>query len=103
MVIYEITATVRADLADSYETYTREIHIPDLLATGFFVGAKLTRAGENRYRIQYLAPDRKALDEYLEKEAPRLRADFLAHFPAGVELAREIWEVLREWAEEKSA
>ena len=100
MVIYEITATVRADLLESYEKYMREIHIPDLLATGYFSGAKLTRAGENRFRIQYEAHDRQALDEYLATEATRLRADFLAHFPEGIEVARENWKVLQIWNEE---
>jgi hypothetical protein len=100
MIIYEITATVRADLIEAYEEYMRETHIPDLLATGFFSGARLMRAGENRYRIQYEARDPKALDEYLNTEATRLRADFLAHFAEGIELARENWEVLRIWNEE---
>jgi hypothetical protein len=97
MIIYEITATVRADLIEEYEKYMLERHIPDLLATGFFGGARIARSGENRYRIQYEARDRKALDEYLAAEAARLRADFLAHFAEGVELARENWEVLRVW------
>lgn len=97
MIIYEITAIVRADLIEEYEKYMLEQHIPDLLATGFFGGARIGRSGENRYRIQYEARDQKALDEYLERHAARLRADFLAHFPEGVELARENWEVLRVW------
>jgi hypothetical protein len=97
MIIYEITAIVSADLTEKYEKYMLERHIPDLLATGFFSGAKLTRSGENRYRIQYEARDRAALDEYLNSDVTRLRADFLAHFPEGVELARENWEVLRVW------
>lgn len=42
MIIYEITANVRTDLVKSYETYMRETHIPDLLETGFFSGAKFT-------------------------------------------------------------
>ncbi|HVE55784.1 MAG TPA: DUF4286 family protein [Pyrinomonadaceae bacterium] len=97
MIIYEITATVRTDLSEKYEKYMIERHIPDLLETGFFSGARLTRSGENRYRIQYEARDRKALDGYLETEAARLRADFLAHFSEGVELSRENWEVLQIW------
>jgi hypothetical protein len=89
MIIYEITATPSADLVEQYEKYMRETHIPDLLATGFFSGAKITRAGENRYRIQYEARDRQALDEYLATEAARLRADFMAHFAEGIEVTRE--------------
>lgn len=97
MIIYEITATVSADLLEAYERYMREIHIPDLLATGFFSGASIARAGENRYRIAYEARSREALDAYLSAESARLRADFLAHFPEGIELTRENWEVLQIW------
>ena len=100
MIIYEITATVRADLIEAYEKYMLERHIPDLLATGYFSGAKMARAGENRYRIGYEAHDRKALDEYLATEAARLRADFMEHFAEGIEVVRENWEVLRVWKTE---
>jgi hypothetical protein len=97
MVIYEITAVVQAEFIEEYEQYMRERHIPDLLATGYFSGAFFTRAVENRYRIRYHARNRKSLDEYLNNDAERLRADFLAHFPTGIELSREVWEILQTW------
>lgn len=100
MVIYEITATVRADLIEEYEKYMRGRHIPDLLATGFFAAAFFTRTTGNRYRVQYHAPDENALKSYLEKDAARLRADFTKHFPAGVEPAREVWEIVQDWKAE---
>jgi hypothetical protein len=99
-VLYEITAAVNAELIEKYEKYMRERHIPDLLATGRFIGAKFTRSSENRYRIVYEAHDQKSLDNYLEKEAAILRADFQQHFPSGVELSRENWIVLQEWRNE---
>ena len=95
MVIYEITAIVRAEIVEEYEKYMRERHIPDLLATGYFRRAFFTRSSENRYRIQYHANNQEDLDKYLNSQAERLRADFLKHFPAGVELSREVWEVIR--------
>jgi len=97
MFIYEITAVVRADLVAKYEVYMREQHIPDLLETGYFRAASFTRSGKDRYRIRYEARDQTALDQYLQNEAPRLRADFLEHFPEGVDLSRDVWEVLEVW------
>lgn len=96
-VIYEITAVVRADLVEKYEKYMRERHIPDLLETGCFRAACFTRSEGNRYRIRYEAHDEDALDRYLKSDAGRLRADFLDHFPEGVELSRNVWEVLEIW------
>jgi hypothetical protein len=97
MVIYEITAVVNADLIETYEKYMREQHIPDLLATGFFSRAYFTRSGENRYRIQYHAHDQNALNQYLNQDAPRLREHFNSHFPEGITLSRENWEILQSW------
>jgi hypothetical protein len=97
MVIYEITAVVRADLIETFEKYMRSRHIPDLLATKYFSAAYFARTLENRYRIEYHARDEEALREYLETDAERLRADFSAHFPEGVELSRDVWEVLESW------
>jgi hypothetical protein len=97
MIIYEITASVKPELVEKYEQYMCERHIPDLLKTGYFTGAVFTCTTENRYRIRYEAFDKEALDKYLTRDAERLRADFLDHFPAGVELTREVWEVLHVW------
>ena len=71
----EITAIVDAGLIESYEKYMLERHIPDLLKTGFFGGAKISRSGANRYRIQYEAHDKSSLDEYLTTQAARSRAE----------------------------
>lgn len=92
-VTYEITADVREDLRDRWERYMIDVHIPDLLATGCFAEASIGRNG-GRYRIRYEAHDRAALDRYLAEHAPRLRADALAMFPAGVDLQRAEWDIL---------
>lgn len=92
-VIYEITATVKPDLISDYEAYMRDRHIPDLLATGFFVSVRFSRSG-NRFRVCYESND---LAGYLSRDAARLRADFLEHFPDGVELGRETWDLIESW------
>ena len=96
MVTYEVTAQVRADLARQYESYMRR-HIPEVLATGKFVAARLARVSGGRYRASYDALDQRSLDRYLAEDTTRLRADFSKHFPDGVELSREVWENLQTW------
>lgn len=98
MITYEITAVVQPGLDDDYECYMRERHIPDLLRTGCFVAASISRAQEGRYRIRYEAPDRATLDRYLREHASHLRAHFMETFPAGVEVTREEWDVLESWS-----
>lgn len=97
MITYEVTATVRDDLRSRYEVFMRERHIPDMLLTGLFVGAHFVRADEGRFRTRFDLLDRPALERYLATHAARLRADFNAHFPEGVELERDIWSELIAW------
>lgn len=99
MICYEVTATIRAELASAYEAYLREEHIPDLLATGCFVGARIGTAGAGRFRIWYDAPDLAALDRYFAEHAPRLRAHVKERFPSGLELERESWQLLEQWGD----
>jgi hypothetical protein len=101
-VIYEITVEVESELREKYEDYMRRQHIPDLLATGYFRAADFSRSSPRRYRVRYEAFDQNALDKYLEAEAARLRADFIKHFPAGVQVSREIWTVVQFWNKAQS-
>ena len=103
MITYEITAQVRPDLVEKYEAYMRDRHISDVLATGFFASASFSRAGEGRYRIRYEAFDQSALDAYLKEFAGGLRKHFNDHFPEGIELTRENWNVIQSWSSGKSA
>ena len=97
MIAYEVTATVRQDLCDSYERYMREHHVDEVLATGAFAGASFGRSSPGRYRIRYDAHDRASLDRYLAEHAARLRGAMARAFPAGVEYAREEWTELAAW------
>jgi hypothetical protein len=97
MVTYEITTTIPAAEAEAYERYMRDRHIPDLLATGHFVAASLSRSSPGRYRVRYEASSREALDRYLTEDAPALRAHALAHLPEKAEITREIWSVLQSF------
>ena len=93
MVTYEITATVQPDLIERYENYMIDRHIPDLMATGYFASATFSR-NSGRYRIRYDANNLEDLGKYLKEHAGRLREDFAQHFPTGIELKRDTWDVV---------
>ena len=96
-LVYEVTAVVEHELAEEWERYMRERHIPDVLATGWFTRASLARAPGGRYRICYHLASAADLDRYLAESAPALRAEFSARYPGGVALTRETWELAQEW------
>ena len=69
-------------------------HIPDLVATGCFASASLSRSEPGRYRARYVAHDREALDRYMRDHAARLREHGAETVPEGITFEREEWEVL---------
>ncbi len=93
MLIYEITATVDADIAAEYEKYMTERHIPALLATGHFAAAFFAKNGL-QYRIGYHADSKEHLVAYLAIDAELLRGDLTQKFPAGIEIARQNLEII---------
>lgn len=96
-VTYEVTSIVRVDLCHRWEAYMTGQHVADVLATGCFGEASLGRSAPGRYRMRYEALSRATLQRYLSEHAPRLRAHFAAAFPEGVEVEREVWDVLSTW------
>jgi hypothetical protein len=97
VVTYEVVADVRADLVDEYAHFMEQEHIPDVLGTGWFLGASLERAGVTTFRTRYVAASQRRLDAYLGSDTARLRAMFLAKFPEGVALTRTQWVAVHEW------
>jgi hypothetical protein len=92
-ITYEVTAVVPEEFVEQFEAYMRERHIADVLATGYFESATFSRA-DTKYRMKYVAPDRESLDAYLANDTTRLRDDFHAYFPEGIELSREVWDII---------
>jgi Domain of unknown function (DUF4286) len=97
MVTYEVTTMVEPPHVEAYEQYLRQVHIPQILATGCFQGAALTRSAPGRYRVRYESPTQSDLDRYLETHAARLREDVASHFPQGVSVTREVWVAIQTW------
>ena len=97
VVSYEVVATVDINMAEAYERYMRQHHIPALLATGCFLSAAFARVAPGRYRMRYGSATAEDLERYLATFASRLRAEFVSTFPSGVSLEREVSEVLEVW------
>jgi inhibitor of KinA sporulation pathway (predicted exonuclease) len=100
VIAYEVTVEVDDGLIERYTEFMQSRHIPQVLATGCFTLAEFDRASETRFRARYLADSLADLERYLERHAPRLRAEYATHFPEGTKLTREIWEELHRWKAE---
>ena len=98
MIVYTVSAAVREDLVESYESYMIGRHIPDVMATGLFVGATIARGEPGRYRVDYRLADRASFDRYIAAYSAELRDHFNQHLPEGVELSRSMWETAATYA-----
>jgi hypothetical protein len=93
-ILYEVRGTTTdVVLADTIETYLRVTHVPDVLLTGCFAGAFVSRSDPFTFRTTYVAHDQASLDQYFAQHTARMRAEFSSRFPTGVTLTREEWIV----------
>lgn len=86
MYIYNVTINVDDEVHDAWFDWMKNRHIPDMLATGKFIEAKMSRVmvqeetGGTTYSIQYGLKDKASLVTYYEEDAERLRDDGLKRF-----------------------
>ena len=87
MLIYNVTTNIEVSAHDAWLRWMQETHIPDVLATGKFLNAKMSRVlveeemGGLTYSVQFTTVDRETLQKYYQEDAPRLRKDALKRFP----------------------
>jgi hypothetical protein len=102
MIIYNVTINVDGEVKDRWLQWMRDIHMPEMLATGKFVNARMcriltTEEGEGAtYAVQFLCPSRELLERYYEDDAPRLRSETLRHFSDSLVAFRTELEVVDE-------
>ena len=103
MIIYNVTINVDESIHDEWLSWIKE-HIPQVLATGKFSEAKLTKVlveedmGGVTYSIQYRAHSREALDNYYRDDAERLRQKGSTRFADKMLAFRTELEVIDEYS-----
>ncbi|MAZ29203.1 MAG: hypothetical protein CL868_19265 [Cytophagaceae bacterium] len=79
MIIYNVTSNVDDSIHDEWIKWMQEEHIPQILSTGKFVKALMSKVlveeemGGQTYSVQYFAKSREHLDEYYKTDAAELR------------------------------
>lgn len=86
MYIYNVTTNIQDASHDQWLKWMQETHIPDMLATGKFISAKMCLVlveedmGGTTYSVQFTTKDKSTLEAYYKEDAPRLREDAIALF-----------------------
>lgn len=94
---YEVRVTVDARRGEAFETWMLGDHVPRVLATGCFTGARFERLAPGAYRTRYEAAGSADIERYVAEHAPRLRGEFAARFGEGSAVSRETWSTLGAW------
>lgn len=80
MIIYNVTINVQEDIHDEWLKWMKEEHIPDMLDTGKFIKALMTKVmvqepmGGITYSVQYTANNKKMLESYYNEDAEEMRS-----------------------------
>jgi hypothetical protein len=80
MILYNITVSVENSVAEDWLTWMKEVHIPEVMATGYFLKNQLCRLlneidnGGTTYAVQYYCRSLEDLEEYQRDYAPALQA-----------------------------
>ena len=80
MIIYNVTVNIENAYADEWLQWMKEVHVPDVLRTGMFIGNNIFRiladedSGGQSFSVQYTCENMKQYEAYREKFAPALQA-----------------------------
>ncbi|WP_339751300.1 DUF4286 family protein [uncultured Winogradskyella sp.] len=102
MIIYNVTVNVDKTITKEWLVWIKE-HIPEVLSTGKFKEAKLTKVLVNddeadTFSIQYRAHSREALDAYYAEDAERLRSEGIKRFADKSLAFRTELEIIDEYS-----
>ena len=80
MYIYNVTINIQEDIQEKWLEWMKIEHIPEMLATGKFSKAWMSRVmveeemGGFTYSVQYTTQNKEMLQKYYEEDSARLRA-----------------------------
>ena len=99
MILYNVTSSIEPSAAEAWVTYMRNVHMPEVMASGFFIKNQLLRLLNEEddgftYAAQYYCISLEQLEAYQEIAAPALRADMETHFAGQYVSFRTVLEVV---------
>ncbi|WP_396635886.1 DUF4286 family protein [Maribacter sp. R77961] len=107
MYIYNVTTNIEIASENEWIHWMQTKHIPDVLGTGKFLSAKMTKVlveedmGGVTYSVQFTVKDKVTLEKYYKEDAPRLRKDTQTLFAGKLVSFRTELEILDEFFVQK--
>ena len=100
MIIYNVTINIDHEVQDTWLKWMKEVHIPEVMATGMFLENKMLRligdedSGGVTYAIQYTASGMSDYEKYRDQFAPALQQKTLELFSDRFTAFRTLLEIV---------
>ena len=101
MIIYNVTVKIDSQIEAEWLSWMKEIHIPEVIATGCFSDHKMMRLLDPppdehgaTYAVQYFCHDMKILNRYWRDFAPSLQAAHTDRYKGRFGAFRTIMELV---------
>ena len=101
MIIYNVTVNIEDDVHTDWIAWMKEIHIPEVMNTGYFLENKIAKVITTQedetghtYAIQYTCNSMNDLDEYQKKCAPKLQEEHTARYSGKFVAFRTLLEIV---------
>jgi hypothetical protein len=100
MILYNVTVKIDTKIHKEWVKWMKEVHIPDVLATGLFSEHKLCRllsvdeSDGITYAIQYFCADMEAFEQYQKEHARRLQTEHMNRYKNRYVAFRTLMEVV---------
>ncbi|MCC9135831.1 DUF4286 family protein [Pontibacter silvestris] len=87
MILYNITVSIENSVAEEWLQWVKEVHIPEVMSTGFFLRNQVARLlneienGGTTYALQYTCRNLQDLQEYQNEHEPEILAKQIERYP----------------------
>ena len=102
MIIYNVTVKIEPGIRQDWEDWMKQVHIPDVMATGLFLDAQMRRLlideeDGHTYSIQYRCLKMADFQKYQSDHASRLQADHTERYKDRYVAFRTLMEQIEEY------
>jgi hypothetical protein len=102
MIIYNVTVSIDSSIVEEWLHWMKTQHIPDILATGCFLEARLSKIhgeedGGLSFSVMYLCAEQAKLDDYQLRFAPKLQAEHQQRYEGRFAAFRTYLTVIEEF------
>jgi len=98
MIVYNVTTKVDCSVADNWVHWMKEVHIPGILATGYFTSYgfyKLLQVDDvegKTFTVQYFADNLDAYETYIKQYSAAFRQEVMDNYGDKVIAFRSLME-----------